>query len=385
MGTVPGRRGVTAADTLEVHLQSTVSRRVTLCAVGDLMLGDSPKMLGIGVRTASSANDGEHLFSFCRENLRADLTFGNLEGVLSDLGYNNRDFHRAQLRARSIMAKTLSRVGFNILNVANNHMMQHGPEAFLETCAHLRREGITVVGLKGGDGWNCQPEIRTVKGFRVGFLGYSDADSFGHEPLFALNIRNHVLADVAKLRPEVDILVVSMHWGDEFVHSPSPHCYEYGKTIISTGADVVLGHHPHVIQNIKRYDTGWCCYSLGNFVSDMIWNRKSREGLLTTFSFSRSGAELSAIHEVHIPRSFCPRLKLVTLEDVAAHVASDETATSDDAAYQRLLGQRIRENRILGHWNLLRRVLEYHPESYARIWANSISSAIRDCSRILRG
>lgn len=332
---------------------------ITLSAVGDISLGDSPKMIGIGVRNASTLHGGEHLFSNVVDTLRADLVFGNLEGVLSDIGFSARIFKKAQLRGQPHMAKILKNVGFNILNLANNHIMQYGPEPFYETCELLQQAGISLVGRKGNNGWQCEPLIIDVKGHKVGFLGYADPDIYGHEPLFAIIEEERILSDVKRLLVDVDKLIVSLHWGDEFVRTPSPPCRILGRTLIESGVHIILGHHPHVIQDIENYKTGWICYSLGNFVSDMVWNPIALEGLAVTFDLLAKEDALIRINQSSIDDYFIPHLRPVILKNIMTHVESDAVYVSNFSNYNDLVKKRVKENRNRGYAYLLKNFYKY--------------------------
>ncbi len=331
-------------------------------------------MLGIGVRRAVSKYGGDYIFTDVRDKLHADIIFGNLEGVLSDYGYEELAFQKAQLRADPNMVKTLKNIGFNILNVANNHMMQHGRESFFETCILLERSGIGVVGLKGIDGWNCRPYVLQLKGIKIGFLGYSDPDGYGHEPLYAINEPQAVFADVRQLRLEVDYLVVSLHWGDEFICSPSPKNEVFGRKLIETGVDIILGHHPHSIQRIDNYRDKWICYSLGNFVFDMIWNYRTKAGLMTTFKLTKDICYLKEIEYVNIDVKYKPRSLAVDMEFLNKYVKNDEDYIKTEKLYIKLVRKRFTENRNLGHLYLLMNFYRYNPWLYFQIWLNSIRS-----------
>lgn|GEM_PF-1621015 len=350
---------------------------ITIRAVGDLSLGDSPKMLGRGVRNATRLLGGEYLFADVREKLAADLVFGNLEGVLSDAGYMDRSFHTAQLRGLPMMAEVLRRTGFTVLNVANNHIMQYGPQAFHETCEVLARADIAVVGLRGEGAWHGKPVVMEVKGQRVGLLGYADPDNYGYDPCYALNVPAKVLADVSRLRTDVDTVIVSLHWGDEFVCCPSPANRQYGHALIDAGADIVLGHHPHVVQRIERFHTGWICFSLGNFISDMVWNPLTREGLMVAFDIQGHAPHLATVCKTGIDDSFTVSATPLDLADLDTYVASDESLGIDQDTYAKLVRSRTSLNRTLGHLHLIRNAFGYHPSVYAQIWFNSVQSLVK--------
>lgn len=350
---------------------------ITLAAVGDLSLGDSPKMLGIGVRSATARRGGEYLFDNVRDALKADLVFGNLEGVLSDCGYDEDSFHHAQLRGLPSMAGVLKNVGFNLLNVANNHMMQYGPRPFLETCDALSSSGIHVVGRKGEAGWHCQPVVVTSKGVTIGFLGYSDTDNYGHEPLYAVNSIQDIQSDIKKLRCDVDTLIVSLHWGDEFIRAPSDLSRTYAMAMIESGVDIIIGHHPHVIQRIDRFKSGIICYSLGNFVSDMIWNGRTCEGLLVKFTVTKEFTDIINTDIVTINNDFSPINKKISTDMLNKYVSDDEALSYNMHAYQDAVNKYRKINRKLVHCYLIRNCTKYNFLMYLQIWLQSLKSLLK--------
>lgn len=357
-----------------LQLSALIENKINLCAVGDLSFGDSPKMLGLGVRAETFKHGGDYLFSNVQATLNADLVFGNLEGVLSDQGYSKNSFHYSQLRGHPFIARVMNRAGFNVVNVANNHMMQYGPEAFIETYQLLIDQGISVVGLKGEGKWWSNPAIININGVTVGFLGYADSDKYGFEPLFALNLHDRVLEDVSRLRPFVDILIVSLHWGDEFIRAPSCSQREYAETIIDTGVDLILGHHSHVIQGVESYRNGWICYSLGNFISDMVWNPRTCEGLMTFFTLDREGVRFSQLKKVLIGKDFKPTTKTMNLEELRAITSSDEAMAVTCNGYEIMCRSRIKENRKLAHLFLFANFFRYSPMIFIKTCWNSFLS-----------
>lgn len=351
---------------------------ITLTAVGDISLGDSPKMIGIGVRKATKLYGGEHLFANVKGRLKADLVFGNLEGVLSDIGFSARSFKRAQLRGLPSMAIVLKNAGFNVLNVANNHMMQYGPEPFYETCELLKQTGISLVGWKGNEGWHCEPLIMTVKGHKVGVLGYADPDNYGYKPLFAVIEPEHILSDVKRLRGDVDVVVVSLHWGNEFVRTPSPDCRILGRSLIEAGVRIILGHHPHVIQNIEYYNTGCICYSLGNFISDMVWNPIALEGLTVTFDLLARNDPLISVYQVNIDAKFIPHLRLVSLENLMTYVEVDTKLAATVPNYLDYISIRVKENRRRGYLHVLVNFYKYSIVTLMQLVINALIGIIEN-------
>jgi poly-gamma-glutamate capsule biosynthesis protein CapA/YwtB (metallophosphatase superfamily) len=190
-----------------------------------------------------------------------DIGFINLEGcITSDL------LPTAAVKKKNILwtgpeaAPYLARQGFQVVNVANNHVFDLGAEACKGTINALRANGLSVVGVRDGQG--CLPAIVERQGLKVGFLGYAD---YGFPEILMNLRRREALADVAKLRARVDLVVVSLHWGYEYVSRPSPRQRALARSLVDAGADVVVGQHPHISQGIEEYRGAIIAYSLGNF------------------------------------------------------------------------------------------------------------------------
>ena len=143
---------------------------VSLCAVGDLMLGDSEKCIGYGTRSLIEKFGADYPFEAAADKLKADIVFGNLESVISDYGYHGDDMVSAQMRAKPNTIEGIKK-NFNVINVANNHMMQHGEQCFKETVNSLLQNNIGVVGLRGVDTFSSRPYIKQFPGITIGFLG----------------------------------------------------------------------------------------------------------------------------------------------------------------------------------------------------------------------
>ncbi len=165
--------------------------------------------------------------------------------------------------------ETLRLGGINIVNAANNHIADYGAMGLLETVRHLDSAGIHYVGI----GRNLQearkPVVLELKGLCIGFLGYHGGGRFAATrtaPGIAPRSLPIVLSDVKQLRPSVDYLVVNFHWGTELAAYPSRDQISFARAVVEAGADLIVGHHPHVLQGIERYRGGYIAYSLGNFV-----------------------------------------------------------------------------------------------------------------------
>ncbi|MPZ18414.1 MAG: hypothetical protein GEV06_10945 [Luteitalea sp.] len=263
---------------------------LVLNAVGDVCLGDSLISLGFGTRSAIEACGPHFIFDAIRDVLKnGDLLFGNLECVLSDRGLERRDPQSVYLRGAPEAVEACVDAGFHVMNIANNHTLQYGAEAFRDTTRLLRNNGIAPLGIASGGEYHSEPVILERNGISIGFLGYSHEweQYFDGDPLYAATRREGILADLTRLRRSVHYVVVSMHWGLEYMTYPSRDMTHLGRILIDHGCDVVLGHHPHVVQGCERYKHGLIAYSLGNFVFDKTWWQTCLRTVVVQITFAR--------------------------------------------------------------------------------------------------
>lgn len=225
---------------------------IRLAAVGDVMLGR-----GIEGRL----RDPQAWASVDRLLATADVRFGNLECVISDRPFSSLNKYR--LRANPQAAQAV-RGHWDMLSVANNHALDCGSTGLADTIAHLRAWGIRPVGLVD------DATIVEVKGKRFGFLGYS---AFSYPGIGNLRTWR---TDVRALRPQVDWLIVSLHWGVEMSSVPSVDQIDLSSQMHSAGVDVILGHHPHIVQPVRD----GTAYSLGDFIFDSPMGPRRRSGVL---------------------------------------------------------------------------------------------------------
>jgi len=235
---------------------------ITLDAVGDIMLAGK-----VGDKISQKEEDS--LFDNVRLILSsADFTIGNLECPLSERGtpYVEKDFI---FRASPEWADFLRKAGFNIVCLANNHILDYGPLALFDTILSLKRAGISHLGAGHNLEEACRPLILNKKGLKICFLAFTYAYTAkknrpGCCPCDLKFMQKHI----ESVRPKVDLLIVSIHHGIEYVDYPSRHIISLFRSAVDAGANLVLGHHPHVVQGIETYKSSVIIYSLGNFISD---------------------------------------------------------------------------------------------------------------------
>jgi len=237
--------------------------RITLSAVGDIMLA------GSGASTfARSGYD--YPFAATSRDLRvSDISMGNLEAPLAAGGteFVGKKF---RFKVDPKAAGALSKAGFSVLTLANNHIMDYGAAGLRETIAALDRHGISHAGAGATIEAARRPALLERNGGKVAFLSYSltqpleffaGAGSAGTAPGWSRFFRE----DIRRARSTADYVVVSFHWGAERAVYPKSYQVEAARRAVDAGADLVIGHHPHVLQGVERYRGGVILYSLGNF------------------------------------------------------------------------------------------------------------------------
>jgi len=263
--------------------------RVKLIAVGDISL-----------RT----RDNRYPFENVKEILRnKDILFGNLEAVLSSTGEAAQKAVLLYLSPKNV--GHLKSAGFDVLNIANNHIFDLGLEGFNNTLDVLDQNDLFYIGANNESGKHYV--IVEKKGIRFGFLGYTQGGfSLPEKGIWINKIEDtDIIKDIEHVTPQCEFVIVSLHWGIEYVSYPSPKQINLAHRLIDAGATVILGHHPHVIQGIERYKSGLIAYSLANFQFHRQLP-KANKSIMLCLNFDMAGIESYQIIPVTIDKNFLP-------------------------------------------------------------------------------
>ncbi|MFD2637327.1 CapA family protein [Piscibacillus salipiscarius] len=245
---------------------------ITLNAIGDLLIHSTVYK---DART-SSGYDFNPMFKDIKYYLQnADITFANQETVLggSQIGLSTYP----QFNTPQELGDTLKDVGVDIVSMANNHTLDRGEQAILNATNYLDQLGIKYVGAYQNEKDQQTQRIIHRKGIAVGFLAYT----YGTNGIPIPDGKNHlvnyidedkILNDIQDLKPKTDFIVVSMHFGNQYQPLPNDEQVHLSELLTNNGADVIIGHHPHVIQPVDWISTDegedkFVAYSLGNFLS----------------------------------------------------------------------------------------------------------------------
>jgi poly-gamma-glutamate synthesis protein (capsule biosynthesis protein) len=242
-----------------------VVRPVSLDAVGDVTFGE-------GVGPAIAAHGGAYPWAFVGSTLRrADITVGNLETAVSTRGIAAvKEFTFRGPPAALVPMRTVA--GFDVLTLANNHTVDFGRDALVDTVKAVHAAGIQTIGAGANDAQARRPAIVEAGGLRVALLGYSDVNPYGFNatstsPGTAKADVDAITADVHAALRRADIAVCFLHWGVELQPAPNPRQQEFAAACLNAGAKVVLGAHPHVLGGVATpAPHSLVAWTLGNFV-----------------------------------------------------------------------------------------------------------------------
>ncbi|MGI8606691.1 MAG: CapA family protein [Gaiellaceae bacterium] len=267
------------AGALETRLGAVPVRPLRLAAVGDVTFGN-----GVG-RMIGLHGSRYPWLSVAPVLRRADIALANLEGAVSTRGapVPGKQYHFRGPPAALAAAGRFA--GVDVISLANNHTLDYGRVAFLDTLRHARRFGIRTVGGGVDLARSRRPAIIPLGGIRVAFLCYSDVRPTGFDagagrPGTAPAFPQLVAADVRATRKRADVVVVYYHWGTERTYSPNGRQRALARVSFAAGAKVVLGSHPHVQQPRERLGNRFVAWSLGNFVFGATSPGTERTGIL---------------------------------------------------------------------------------------------------------
>lgn len=266
--------------------------------VGDVSLGDY--YTGFGSGPMSTINNGIDPFSGVDCLLKqSDFVVGNLETCISKYGLNPNSSKSAVLRGLPNSLEYLVKSGFKVLQVANNHTLQHGIEAFEDTISNLESVGIKPIGLL-----NQAPEEFSINGEKVAFIAASDVpDNTVSDQKNYQELNKDFVERVKKYSKNSEYkLVVMLHWGLESSTTPLSYQYELYNELKSCGVVAVVGSHPHLFYEIKFDQNSVFAPSLGNFVFDLGWDKRLRNSAVLEIEIDSGCANSAKAHKVRLDK-----------------------------------------------------------------------------------
>ena len=275
-GGIPADESVPAAITPE-----PVSATITLTFTGDCTFGRDQSF---DYDTSFDAFYEENGYEYFFANVKSifeqdDLTVVNFEGTLTDVDSSERLDKQYAFKADPSYVQILSSSGVDAANMANNHSEDYGEQSYTDTLKYLSEAGITTFGYSDS-------KVIDVKGIKVGLVGILE--------LFEeKDCQYKMIEQIDAVKAQgAQIVIVTMHWGEEAQYYYDQDQYDLGRIAIDHGADLVIGHHPHRVQAIETYKGKNIVYSLGNFCFGGNYEPSDLDSFIYQQTFTVTGGEL---------------------------------------------------------------------------------------------
>ena len=264
-----------------------MQKKIILTLVGDIFPANLDSTIGFGIASEFYRHNGQPWRKAIKEIVQdSDFAFGNLE---SPLLFDEKEAITTSFTGSYKFADFLKECGFNVLSIANNHILEKGEKGFKETINILNNASIKPVGFQKE--YNSNLVILEKNDVKLGFAAYNSVHDIENPCLYSDFCIEKAIASLNKMKNSgVNCKVISLHWGwrEEYINIPSTENIKIARLLVDNGADIVVGHHPHVVQPVERYKGKLILYSLGNFLFDMIWSKNVRTGMAVMVIYDKT-------------------------------------------------------------------------------------------------
>ncbi len=266
------------------------SETITIMATGDILMHNT--VIAAGFNNGNYQYD-QMFFPIKSIVESADYAMINLEAALAgpERGYTGYPLFNAP----DSLATTLKNTGFDLVTNANNHILDRGLVGAMRTVDILRQCGLDTIGVNKSQAEKDTLLIKEIRGIKVGFLAYGyDTNGIplpSDKPYFYnLLEEQNIVKDISVMRPQVDILILSLHWGVEYSPYPTEKQVELAQRFLAEGADVIIGGHPHVLQPAEVVTIDgkkkFIVYSMGNSLGDQNGVERN-SGVIVSLTFKK--------------------------------------------------------------------------------------------------
>jgi poly-gamma-glutamate synthesis protein (capsule biosynthesis protein) len=284
--TQPAAAASTAPTQTEAPQAPLTGQQVKLNFVGDVIFSST-------VETQLKKNGYDYPYTFVKDYLqKADYTVANLETPITVRGdIQKKDY---VYRGSPLALPSFKDAGVDLVNLANNHVMDYGKEGLLDTFDELNKADIKYIGAGKDAAEAYSPVIVEKQGIKIAFLGFSRVvpevswkAGVNHPGVAETYNYTMPVEAVQKARKQADLVVVIAHWGVERTDSPDKYQTELAHRYIDAGADLIVASHPHVLQGFENYKGKWIAYSLGNFIFTVNEFQKTLETVILQATCSK--------------------------------------------------------------------------------------------------
>ena len=275
--------------------EETKKDTLTLVATGDALIHSSIYF--------DALKDGIYDFTPQLEYIKPivskyDLAFYNQESILGgkELGYSTYP----RFNTPNEFGDAMRDAGFNLVSLANNHSFDKGEKGVLNSLDYWSKSEVLYSGMNSSKEMQSEIPIKTKNNISYALLSYTAlnnglATPSGKEYLVNYYSDEKVKEDIDNIRDKVDLLMVSIHWGVEYSHVPSTQQKRIAQYLAESGVDIILGHHPHVLQPIEKIKDTVVIYSMGNFIASQI-DVEKQTGVLVSMTITKEKGNISISH-----------------------------------------------------------------------------------------
>jgi poly-gamma-glutamate synthesis protein (capsule biosynthesis protein) len=247
---------------------------IRISCVGDFLPADTAYTMGTGIGSNIPGLIGYYSKNENNPFQNSDIVFCNLEAPL----ILNPGSVKIPFEGNADVLRLMKILNISVVSIANNHILDHGKNGLDETIHLLDSNGFSQIGTREG---NCSKiALSNCRGKRIAFAAFNGINDHPEGTLIASLGREIVFKTLDEIKNQThDFIIFSFHWGNEYVTWPSPLQVDLAHELIDNGVNVIIGHHPHVVQPVEKYHGGIIIYSLGNFLFDMFWSKNVRNGI----------------------------------------------------------------------------------------------------------
>ena len=254
-------------ESLKVETVIEEDKKMSLIAVGDVLIHESVYL--------DAYNNGTYDFHKMFTEIepiisKYDLKFCNQESpiggsVLGISGYPS-------FNSPDEIGDEIVNLGFNLISLANNHLLDKGEDAALYSNSFWKTKNVITSGSYSSEEERNEIRVYEQNGIKYAFLAYTTLSNRKTNKSYLINMydEERVKSDIEKIKNQVDVIIVSMHWGEEYVNMPNSSQKQIATYLSSLGVNLIIGHHPHVVQPVEYVGDTLVIYSLGNFISNQL-------------------------------------------------------------------------------------------------------------------
>lgn len=284
-----------------VYAKERKNQNITLAIMGDVLLD---RGIGKMIETHGADYPWRHVSHILN---KYDLALINLETSVGTRGNAMAD-KEYTFQSKPETLEGIVSGGIDGVSIANNHILDYGREGFIETLKNLEKMGIPYAGGGRKKQEALKPAIWEINGMQIGLLAFSrvipDMSWYATDQRAGIASAYDYYLDsisetIRKTKKEVDFLIVSVHWGKELQKYPDKKDVDAAKQFIDSGADLIMGHHPHVLQGIEFYKNRPIVYSLGNFVFNAR-GKESNQTMIFNVEINKKGIVTANVIPIRI-------------------------------------------------------------------------------------